>query len=59
MAVGEYIGDTLPQCPNRTSAFPASSRLVFGALVGALGEASADLAIRAEVLTGSGERAFS
>ncbi len=37
MALGEYVGDTLPQCPNRTSAFPAISRLVFGALTGALG----------------------
>jgi|SRR5579875_803551 len=36
LAVGEYIGDTLPKTPNRTDKGPAIARLVFGALVGAL-----------------------
>lgn len=36
LAIGEYIGDTLPQTPNRTSAGPAAARMAFGALVGAL-----------------------
>lgn len=35
-AVGEWIGDKLPQTPNRTDAFPLIARLVFGGLVGAL-----------------------
>ena len=36
MAVGEYIGDTLPQTPSRTSPFPLVARIGFGALVGGL-----------------------
>ena len=36
MAVGEYIGDTLPKTPSRISAFPLAARIGFGALVGAL-----------------------
>ena len=36
MAVGEYIGDTLPTTPSRTSPFPLAARIVFGALVGGL-----------------------
>ena len=39
-AVGEYVGDTLPRTPSRASTFPAISRMVFGALVGAAGAAS-------------------
>ncbi len=35
-AVGEYIGDTLPQTPSRTGALGLSARIIFGALVGAL-----------------------
>ena len=35
-AVGEYIGDTLPKAPNRTSLFPAAGRIIFGALCGAI-----------------------
>lgn len=35
-AVGEWVGDTLPMTPNRTSAFPAISRVIFGGLVGAV-----------------------
>ncbi len=37
MALGEYVGDTLPSTPNRTAAGPAVSRLVLGGLAGALG----------------------
>ena len=36
LAVGEYIGDTLPATPNRTEPLLVAARLVFGALVGAL-----------------------
>lgn len=35
-AVGEYVVDTLPKTPSRTSSGPLIARLVFGALVGAL-----------------------
>lgn len=35
-AVGEWVGDTLPMTPNRTSFFPAAARVVFGALCGAV-----------------------
>ncbi len=37
LAVGEYIGDTLPQTPSRLAPGPLAARLVFGALAGALG----------------------
>jgi len=35
-AIGEYVVDTLPKTPSRTSAFPLIARIIFGALVGAL-----------------------
>ena len=31
-AVGEWVGDTLPMAPNRTTLFPAAARVLFGAL---------------------------
>jgi uncharacterized membrane protein len=36
LALGEYIGDKLPNTPNRTAIFPLIARLVFGGLVGAI-----------------------
>jgi uncharacterized membrane protein len=36
LAVGEWVGDKLPQTPNRTDLFPLLARLAFGGLVGAL-----------------------
>jgi len=36
LAIGEYIGDTLPTTPNRTAPGPAIARVVFGGLVGGL-----------------------
>ena len=36
LALGEYIGDKLPNTPSRISAFPLIARLGFGGLVGAL-----------------------
>ncbi len=41
LAVGEWIGDTLPGIPDRTTAFPLIARLSFGGLVGALAAAGA------------------
>ena len=35
-ALGEYVGDKLPQTPNRTAPGPLGARLVFGGLVGAI-----------------------
>ena len=35
-AVGEYIGDTLPNTPDRTAALPFIGRLAIGGLVGAV-----------------------
>ena len=36
LALGEYIGDKLPNTPDRTAPFPLIARIVFGGLVGAL-----------------------
>ena len=36
LALGEYIGDTLPTTPSRKAPGPAAARLAFGALAGAL-----------------------
>jgi uncharacterized membrane protein len=35
-AVAEYVGDLSPKAPSRTTAFPLTVRLVFGAVAGAL-----------------------
>lgn len=35
-ALGEYIGDTLPNTPSRTAPVPLAARIVFGGLCGAL-----------------------
>jgi len=35
LAIGELIGDKLPQTPSRLTAFPLIARVVFGALAGA------------------------
>ncbi len=37
MALGEYYGDTLASTPSRKALGPALARVIFGALVGALG----------------------
>lgn len=36
LAIGELIGDKLPNTPARTSAFPLIARIIFGGLVGAI-----------------------
>jgi uncharacterized membrane protein len=36
LAVGELIGDKLPQTPNRTSPLPLIARICFGGLIGAI-----------------------
>jgi uncharacterized membrane protein len=35
-ALGEYVGDKLPQTPNRIAPGPLAARIVFGGLVGAI-----------------------
>lgn len=42
LAVGEYVGDKLPNVPNRTSPGPLAARLVFGGLIGAIVAAGLD-----------------
>jgi uncharacterized membrane protein len=41
-AVGEYVGDKLPQTPNRTSPGPLVARIFFGGLVGAIAATGMD-----------------
>jgi uncharacterized membrane protein len=36
LALGEYVGDKLPQTPNRTATVPLLARLAFGGLIGAI-----------------------
>jgi uncharacterized membrane protein len=36
LALGEYVGDTLPTTPNRTAPGPLAARILFGAFAGAL-----------------------
>ncbi len=36
LAAGEWVGDTLPMAPNRTTFLPAAVRIVFGALCGSI-----------------------
>jgi uncharacterized membrane protein len=36
LAVGEFVGDKLPQTPNRTAPGPLMARLFFGGLVGGI-----------------------
>jgi len=36
LAVGECVGDKLPNIPNRTSPGPLAARLIFGGLIGAI-----------------------
>jgi uncharacterized membrane protein len=36
LALGEYVGDKLPQTPNRTAPLPLVARIVFGGLCGAI-----------------------
>ena len=35
-AIGEYVGDKLPQTPNRTAPGPLAARVIFAGLVGAI-----------------------
>ena len=52
LALGEYIGDTLPRTPSRKSAGPAAARVVFGALVGALAAARINEPVAGGILAG-------
>ncbi|WP_158942049.1 DUF4126 family protein [Granulicella sp. S190] len=42
LALGEYIGDKLPNTPSRTAPFPLIARLIFAGLVGAIVAAGLD-----------------
>ncbi len=52
-ALGEYIGDKLPQTPNRTAPAPLGARIVFGGLVGAIVVTSLHMPLAAGVLLGA------
>ena len=52
LAVGEYVGDKLPQTPNRTALGPLIARLVFGGLIGAIAATGAKGAVLEGVLLG-------
>ena len=51
LAVGEYIGDTLPKTPSRKAPGPFAARLVFGGLVGALGATAISEPLAGGILT--------
>jgi len=53
LALGEYVGDKLPQTPNRTAILPLAARIVFGGLVGATVTTSLHQAPLAGILLGS------
>ena len=52
-ALGEYIGDKLPQTPNRIAAGPLGARIVFGGLVGAVVVTSLNAPLVAGILLGA------
>ena len=52
LAVGEYIGDTLPKTPSRKSPVGLVTRLVFGGLVGVLGAHAISEPLAGGVLAG-------
>ncbi|MCU1323226.1 MAG: hypothetical protein JWM43_2875 [Acidobacteriaceae bacterium] len=54
LANGEYIGDKLPQTPNRTAPGPLIARLVFGGLVGAILATGLDGSVVEGILLGVG-----
>ena len=53
LALGEYIGDKLPQTPNRIAAGPLAARIVFGGLVGAIVAASLHLPFALGIIPGA------
>ena len=52
-ALGEYIGDKLPQTPNRIAAGPLGARIVFGGLVGAIVVTTLHQSLAAGILLGT------
>ncbi len=52
-ALGEYIGDKLPQTPNRIAAGPLGARIVFGGLVGGIVVTTLHQPLAAGILLGS------
>jgi uncharacterized membrane protein len=52
-ALGEYVGDKMPQTPNRTSPGPLGARVVFGGLVGAIAATSMEGSLIEGVILGS------
>jgi uncharacterized membrane protein len=52
LAVGEYVGDLLPQTPSRTKPGPLIARILMGGLSGACFAASADHSLLAGAVIG-------
>ena len=52
LALGEYYGDTLPTTPSRKAWGPATARVVFGAMVGALAATSIFQPVAGGILAG-------
>ncbi len=53
LALGEYVGDTLPKTPSRKELGPATARIAFGALVGALAATAVYQPVAGGILTGT------
>ena len=53
LALGEFIGDKLPNTPSRTSLFPLIARAVFGALAGAALVITAGASLAAGIVFGA------
>ena len=53
LAIGEYIGDKLPQTPSRIAPGPLAARIVFGGLVGAIVATSLHLSLALGILPGA------
>ena len=52
LAVGELIGDKLPQTPSRVSPFPLAARAIFGALCGAALAVAASVSVAGGAVCG-------
>jgi len=52
-ALGEYVGDKLPQTPNRIAPGPLGARIVFGGLVGAIAATAMQGSVIEGIILGS------
>ena len=52
-ALGEYVGDKLPQTPNRIAPGPLGARVIFGGLVGAIAATAMEGSVIEGIILGS------